>query len=88
MIDVCVDYEHHGTNQVFQDEGLLIQTLSVTTLEKCKEACTEHQGCNSLSYCSDVSPMQCNLKTKIYHQRFSVFKQDPSCTTHYKICSE
>lgn len=59
MIDVCADYD--GTdNKLFQDEGYAIQTLSVT-LEKCQETCIEHQGCNSLSYCSDKTPVECNF---------------------------
>ena len=89
MIDVCARYE--GTvNKVFQDEGLHIQTLSVP-LEKCKETCTEHQGCHSLTYCLSTpdtdTPAQCHLKTKIYHASYSVFKDVESCTTYYKLCT-
>ena len=92
MIDVCANYGNKGTNQVFQDEGELIQTLSVT-LEQCREICTDLQGCNSFAYCQSSSmPMhlQCNLKTKKYHPNGpnkSVFKSDDSCTTHYKLCN-
>ena len=85
MLDVCGNYEH-TLNSVVKDEGLPIQTLNVP-IEKCKEMCTDHDGCYSITFCSETSPVECHLKTKIVDKNTDQFNEDQTCTTYHVVCT-